>query len=151
MVFDYNEYFKILFIGSLFILLIFSLLFVLTTIFLIKNDSIIKLDKKTISSIFSILISFFFIIMSVFSFRHGIHLIYEKENSKIQCTGEITNIRKTFGNNKYVYNGHTKFASYIVINNVEYYIICVDNIEIGDNVIIEYLPNSKVVLSIYVI
>ena len=40
------------------------------------------------------------------------------------------------------------FAYYIYIEGQEYYIMCIGDIKIGDKVEVEYLPKSKVILSI---
>ena len=80
--------------------------------------------------------------------NHGVHLLQEKEADKIEGVGKITAIERTHGYNKYIYDGKATFASYVFINNEKYYIMCTGDLEIGDEVVFEYLPKSRIVLSI---
>ena len=56
---------------------------------------------------------------------------------------------KTYGINKYSYNNDVNsFARHISIDGEVYYIMYIGDIKIGDKVEVEYLPNSKIILSI---
>lgn len=80
--------------------------------------------------------------------QHGVHLVKEKEVDKMECEGIVTDFKKTYGNNKYVYNGKNTFAYYIFIDDEKYYIMHTGDLEIGDKVVFKYLPKSRVILSI---
>ena len=60
----------------------------------------------------------------------------------------ITDIQDTHGLNKFRHNDHVAFASYVYIDGEKFYIMCIEDYQIGDEVVIEYLPKSKIVLSI---
>ena len=77
------------------------------------------------------------------------YLLNEKETDKISCSGEVHSFEKTYGLNKYTYNGENSFAYYISIDGEKYYIMHTGDIEVGDEVEFEYLPKSKIILSIY--
>lgn len=148
MKFDYNEYFKILFIASLFIVLFFVFILVINSIRFFKNNMPIKFDKHLGAYLSSVIVCLFFFSIAFFPMQHGIYLVKEKETDKIECTGVITDFKKTYGNNKYIYEGHTTFASYVFIDDEKYYIMYTGDLEVGDEVVFEYLPKSRIILSI---
>ena len=140
MIFEYGVYFRDLMFGVAF--LVFSSLLILC-------DIIMYVRKRNIRDfIIGIAISIFCFINAVVPFKHGIHLTYEKENDKIEAVGEVTKIEKIYGISKYVYNDQNSFPCYVFIDGEEYYIMHIGNLELGDVVKIEYLPNSKIILSI---
>ena len=154
MQFDYSQYFKILVWGSIFFaVFILSIMLINTIRFLIAmNKCDNEEEKKKIfgnmmcGCIFAIAFALF---ISVPSFKHGVHLFTEKEDSAIVETGTITSIKGTFGNNKYSYEDkHNVFASYVYIDGEQYYIMFIGDFKIGDEVTIEYLPKSRIILSI---
>ena len=149
MKFDYNEYYKILFISSICIIIFSLIFFLINTIILAKNIFSIKFDKKLFYCFVSCIILIFLFTLGFFPFRHGVYLVSEKEYEKIEGFGEINNFKKAYGNNKYVFNGENVFAYYIFIENEKYYIMHKGNLQIGDKVKFEYLPKSRIIISIY--
>ena len=149
MKFEYNDYYKVLVIASI-VVMTFSLIGLLINLFLlIKNNGYIKFDKRIIKYLVSIVVLAFFFSLGAAPFKHGRHLITEKETDKINVIGEVDRIKKTYGINKYSYNNEVNsFAYYIYIEGQEYYIMYIGDIKIGDKVEVEYLPKSKVILSI---
>lgn len=148
MKFEYNEYYRLLVIASICIMT-FSLIGILINIILlIKNNGYIKFDKRIIKYLVSIIVHAFFFSLGAAPFKHGRHLITEKETDKINVIGEVDCIKETYGINKYVYKDENSFAYYIYIEGQEYYIMYIGDIKIGDKVEVEYLPKSKVILSI---
>jgi hypothetical protein len=149
MKFEYNDYYKMLVIASIFIMT-FSLIGILINIILlIKNNGYIKFDKRIIKYLVSIVVLAFFFSLGAAPFKHGRHLITEKETDKINVIGEVDRIKETYGINKYSYNNEVNsHAYYIYIEGQEYYILYIGDIKIGDIVGVEYLPKSKVILSI---
>lgn len=148
MKFDYNEYYKILLIASTCIILFSIIAILVSTIVYRKNIFSVKFDTKLLKYIVSIAVLVFFFSIGVLPFRHGIYLINEKESDKIECTGEITGFEKVYGNNKYVYNEKSTFAYYVFIDNEKYYIMHTGDLKVGDTVEFEYLPKSRIILSI---
>ena len=149
MIFEYNDYYKVLVIASI-LIMTFSLIGILINIILlIKNNGYIKFDKRKIRYLVSIILLAFLFSLGAVPFKHGRHLITEKETDKINVIGEVDFIKKTYGINKYSYNNDVNsFACHISIDGEVYYIMYIGDIKIGDKVEVEYLPKSKVILSI---
>lgn len=150
MEFDYSQYYKVLTIGSLFYM-VFFLLFILLIMFSsFKRDGQIVTFKNVIrflkTHIFVILFALFIVVPS---FKHGMHLFTEKEQDAIGDVGAITKITRTYGNNKFTYEDkHSAFSSYVYIDGEKYYIMYIGDFNVGDEVEFEYLPKSKIILSI---
>ena len=140
MTFEYGEYSKGLLFGAAF-LIISSLLIVYVIFEYVKRRNI----KELVIGIF---MSIYFFSNAVEPFGHGIHLVYEKENDKIEAVGEVTEIEPTYGLNVYIYNKENSFASHVFIDGEKYYVMNKGDLEIGDEVRFEYLPKSKIILSI---
>jgi ferredoxin len=84
MKFEYNDYYKMLVIASIFIMT-FSLIGILINIILlIKNNGYIKFDKRIIKYLVSIVVLAFFFSLGAAPFKHGRHLITEKETDKTE-------------------------------------------------------------------
>ena len=148
MKFEYNDYYKVLVIASI-VVMTFSLIGLLINLFLlIKNNGYIKFDKRIIRYLVSIILLAFLFSLGAVPFKHGRHLFIEKEEDKVVAFGEIDCLKKTYGINKYVYKDENSFAYYIYIEGQEYYIMDKGEFKIGDKVEFEYLPNSKIILSI---
>ena len=114
MKFEYNDYYKMLVIASI-VVMTFSLIGLLINLFLlIKNKGYIKFDKRIIRYLVSIILLAFLFSLGAAPFKHGRHLITEKETDKINVIGEVDRIKKTYGINKYSYdNEANSFAYYI--------------------------------------
>ncbi len=138
MVYDYFEYYKVMFIAPI---VFFCFAALVTLVNLLKQ-------KNVKGKAFSILTLMILLFVCLFPFVHGIHLFLEKEEDSLELAGVITDIQDTHGLNKYRHNDHTAFASYVYIDGEKFYIMCIEDYQIGDEVVIEYLPKSKVVLSI---
>ena len=137
-----------LFLGPLIAIIIILILFVVETILFFKKNSSLGYSTSLKRYVASIIAFLFFLFVFLLPIKQGIHLINEKENDKVKTMGEITEIRKTYGLNKYTYEGHVTYASYVYIEDERYYIMNIGEYKVGDVVIIEYLPKSKIVLSI---
>lgn len=137
-----------LFLGPLIAIIIILILFVVETILFFKKNSSLGYSTSLKRYVASIIVFLFFLFVFLLPIKQGIHLINEKENDKVKTMGEITEIRKTYGLNKYTYEGHVTYASYVYIEDERYYIMNIGEYKLGDVVIIEYLPKSKIVLSI---
>ena len=148
MEFDYMEYYKVLLIASTCIMLFSIIAILISTVVYRKSIFPIKFDARLLRYFISVAVLVFFFTVGVLPFRHGVYLIYEKESEKIECAGEITEFKKVYGNNKYVYNGKSTFAYYVFIDNEKYYIMHTSDLKVGDAVEFEYLPKSRVILSI---
>ena len=149
MKFEYNDYYKMLVIASIFIMTFSLIAILINIILLIKNNGYIKFDKRIIGYLVSIILLVFLFSLGAAPFKHGRHLITEKETDKINVIGEVDCIKKTYGINKYSYNNDVNsFARHISIDGEVYYIMCIGDIKIGDKVEVECLPKSKVILSI---
>ena len=150
MKFPFSQYYKVLTIGSLFYMAFF-LLFVLLIMFssFKRDGQIVTLKNVSKFLITHILVISFAIFMVVPSFKHGIYLFSENEQNVISDVGTINNITNTYGNNKFTYEDkHSTLSSYVYIDGERYYIMYIGDFNVGDEVEFEYLPKSKIVLSI---
>ena len=151
MQFDYSQYYKVLTIGSLFYM-VFFLVFILIIMFssFKKNGQTVTFKNVIRFLKTHILVILFSLFIIIPSFKHGIHLFTEKEQDAIGDMGTITKITRTYGNNKFTYeDNHSAFSSYVYIDGEKYYIMYIGDFNVGDEVEFEYLPKSKVILSIY--
>ena len=101
--FDYNQYFKILFTASVCIMVSAIVAITIATVVFVKTHKTIQFDSKLMGFIVQIIMLFFLFYIAVFPFKHGFHLVEEKESDKIEYSGVITNITRTYGQNKYFY------------------------------------------------
>ena len=142
MIFEYSEYFEHLFIGGL-IITALSLLPLLALI--IPRDDSFEIPFR----IFTVVMAISLLINSSATLKHGVHLLYEKESAKVEGVGEVTDFETFFnGVQSYQYNGKTVQACYVLIDGEKYYIMYKGDLKVGDEVQFEYLPKSRVILSI---
>ena len=148
--FPYSQYYKVLTIGSLFYLIFFLLFILFLMVSSFKKNGQAATPKHVIKFLIShILVISFAIFMVVPSFKHGIYLFTEKESDALVNSGTITDITATYGNNKFNYeNKHSTHSYYVYIDGDKYYIMYIGDFNIGDEVEFEYLPKSKIILSI---
>ena len=149
MKFNYDEYFNMLFIGATCIMLFALVAIVIDIIMIVKGIAFDKTGQKNAGYITGVILLVFLFSLGFAPFKHGMYLLNEKETDKISCSGEVHSFEKTYGLNKYTYNGENSFAYYISIDGEKYYIMHTGDIEVGDKVEFEYLPKSKIILSIY--
>jgi hypothetical protein len=76
-------------------------------------------------------------------------LMFEEEDNKITMTGTVEEISSVSSPPKFTYQGMSVIPKYITIDGQKYYIMYIGDIIEGDDVVIEVLPESKLVLSIY--
>lgn len=150
MQFSYQKYFYTLFWYSLAITVITIIFIIIGTcaIFVSAKDSRLNL-MDVFGKILFTAVSVFIAIQAIVPLaRHGIHLVREKEGDKIECSGIVTDIKEMSQKLKYSFDGHTSFGSYIFIDEERYYVMYTGSLQIGDKVLFEYLPKSKIILSL---
>jgi len=118
---------------------------VIASIFYIK-----KAGNKYHMSVYQIVIALIILFTLVFTDIHHLNykLVLDKNQSPEIITGEIDLINSVSIPPKFYYLGERVRPKKIEINNQEYYILTIGDFEVGDNVVIEFLPNSLVVMSI---
>ena len=147
MIFDFTEYYNRLFIEPL-IWIIFTTLIIVPSIILSypgirKNKFCIK---EGLLLLLSTLVFSAILIVNLISFNP--HLFTDKNKETRSEIGVITDIKIPDFSAKHFYDGHIVWGSIITIDDEEYYIMTIGEFEVSDEVVIEYLPNSKVVMSI---
>ena len=150
MQYSYQKYFYTLFWYSLGIT-VFAIIFII-----IGTYAIFVTAKDPRSNLMDVFGKIFFTAVSVFIAihgivplaQHGIHLVREKEGDKIECSGIVTDIKEMSQMLKYSFDGHTSFGSDIFIDEERYYVMYTGSLQIGDKVLFEYLPKSKIILSL---
>ena len=111
-------------------------------------------SRDGINFLLAILVCGFFLSMYIGRLLNGgIHLIYEREASAVELRGEITEITKlgrySFPEINSGYEYADKNGVQLSINGVKCTAISRGTLEIGDRVIVTYLPQSGFVLEIY--
>lgn len=91
------------------------------------------------------------LIMSIRALSQGgIDLIFENPEQSIETTGIIQNITQQGSSSGYKFytDSGASFGVKLTIDDCNYTIISIDDLQIGDCVVLEYLPESKFVLTI---
>lgn len=76
-------------------------------------------------------------------------LMFEEEENREVLFGTISEISSVDTPPKFTYQGIPVTPKYITIDNEKYYIMYIGDFAEGDRVVIEFLPKSKIVLSIF--
>lgn len=144
MVFSYSEYFEKVFVIPL-ILLIIVIIDLLFLLYRRRPNGKHHVSKfELILQIVGIVVLAF---VSITQFRLGI--ILDNEQSTQTISGDISNISDVRLPSKYYMNGSRVWPKLIEIDGEEYYIMTIGDFELNDQVEIEYLKNSKIVISIF--
>lgn len=81
----------------------------------------------------------------------GLPLLQEKDARSAVLTGPLEDVcaqTRTQTACRFSYDGHTVYGTWLTINGEEYFAVTAGSYAPGDTVTIEYLPRSRVVLSI---
>lgn len=76
------------------------------------------------------------------------HLMNEKTEDVVKRTGIITAVHKQILPAKFYYRGDLVTPCFVTIDNMDYYIMTLGNYQLGDEVTVDVLPQSKIILSI---
>ena len=146
--FEYNHYYTKLYEMPLMTIVVAAIMFLSCTAILTVYLS--KSRRMTVYKFGLFLASIFSIILLI-SGATSIKLDIKSDNpsESIQLLGEITEINPISNPPRFYYQGEIVIPKIIVINETEYYCMTVGSIQIGDYVEIQYLENSKVVMSIH--
>jgi hypothetical protein len=143
MVFDYSDYFESVFIFPIIIISIVTI-DLLYLLYRSKRKGTKQISK--IEVVLQIIGTVVLTFVSITQLRLGI--IFDNENSSSSLTGEISNVSHIMLPPKYYMNGSRVWPKLVEIDGEEYYIMSIGDYEVGDKVVIEYLPNSQIVLLI---
>ena len=149
---SYAYYFRVNALIPLSFLLVAGALVFFSIIPVLSN--LFRSDEKRVQSIIYLLLAlpvvFVFIYISARPLLSGgYHLFFEDETTRVAKQGYVQEITEC-ANSEHRYNlesGVTEGYN-ININQETYHIMYLDDIQVGDHVYIEYLPNSKFILSI---
>lgn len=149
MFFDFNEYYNKLVLFPFVFIVIAVIIFVIALVSYFKHSFIVrrfnyKFDKRI--SIIIALLSLLIFLLGYSTMNKD--LLYEGIADSIQINGIITNVDGVDLPPKFTYNDIPVTPKIITVNGEELYIMFIGDFEMGDNVTIEYLPKSHIVLSI---
>ncbi len=147
MYFEYDEYYRELYKYPLIIIIvgILAVLWILYNIVKKINEDF-RFEIKNIFFIIPLIFISIFLYLQIIILNLGI-----REDSNVNTefmSGEIEYVKSVYYTTKLQYEGEVVDPSVVTINNQEYYIMTIGDFEVGDNVVIEFLPNSLVVMSI---
>lgn len=159
MKFDYIQYYRGCFILPIILLACFVIYLIglgVGTLMVIRKHNITMFTKERIISIvLSVILVLFFCSMNISHlYNGGIYLYKENETSKIEALGIIENIE---------YMNQFQFPSKLAseyktdevngvcftIDGTQYYAIAKGELDVGDDVVVVFLPQSRYILSIH--
>lgn len=149
MIYDYNMYYRQNCLVPLFIIVFCSPGLIIAVVSFIKNCRSHSVEG-VLKAAFVASIFLFLIIGNVIPLvRGGIYLLFEKENDAIQLSGQIEKTIELahYGGGRYgsTENNHG-YGEAIVVNGETYYLTTYYDFKVGDNVVIDVLPRSRIVL-----
>lgn len=149
MQFSYKDYYKFSFEIPL-IILVLVLIDIVFEILRLTNVIPIKMNHSTTTILLHYAIIIVLSLFGAVKLSRSYSLAKEKEVDSISTQGVIQDITKMPFPDKYYHpiNRKVVWSQYIVINNIKYYCMTADYVEIGMTVEIKYLPTSKYVLEI---
>jgi hypothetical protein len=147
MEFDYSEYktatlqfpMSIVIVCSLLIIIMIILFYVIGY----KKD-----DRTTLQVIVAFAIPLVLMIPSILYLSYGLGLMGENESDVVVYSGEITEIKSPIKSPRYYYEDKPVTADIVVVDNIEFYFMTSGSLEIGDEITMEYLPQSMFVLKV---
>ncbi len=145
MIFSYNEYYGNLYIFPIIIIILFSVV-IFATLYTILYVDKLKIKFKVLIELVVIVLAITIIITNILQLNINIKT---DEQNDIHISGVITSTETVKNPPKFHYNGDIVTPSIIIVNDIELYIMTIGNFEIGDEVNIIYLANSKVILEIH--
>lgn len=79
---------------------------------------------------------------------NGIAILLDRDAEPLTMTGTIEAIRMPERNadTRFHYDGKSYYGAWLTIGGTEYYAVSAGNLDVGDAVIIEYMPKSRCVL-----
>lgn len=147
MQFSYKDYFKSSFIIPLIVFVIVLILLIFDILRLTKAIPI-KMKPTTITILIHCVLIIGLSLFSIVPLSRSYSLVREKETDAVIKQGVVQEIEKMFVPNKYYIDGKVVWSQYIVIDNIKYYCMTADYVEIGMTVEIKYLPTSRYILEI---
>ncbi|MBU1093172.1 MAG: hypothetical protein KKH01_01780 [Firmicutes bacterium] len=147
MIFEYGEYKDKLFYEPLLGLIICLIGFIY-----IAHEIIMEIKYRG-SSTHPLLALFFGLVITVailpstiINLRYGVFTIFENETHIEEYIGTIESIKEASFARNYDYNGDSVRLQIVIVDDELYLFMTTGDLIVGDNVIIEYLPYSRIVL-----
>ncbi len=144
MKFSYELYKKATLIWPLISCILGSVLIISAILYMFFSKSGYK--HKLTRSISFVLLAIYLIVFNAPVLKYGIYLINENPNSFLVVEGRIDSIEEYSHSPKYTLESYVVYASIVTVDGEEYYFMTAENINIGENIEIIYLPNSHIVL-----
>jgi hypothetical protein len=82
-------------------------------------------------------------------YQLNLKLIYDDASNIEEINGNIEEIKDVLIPPKFYYLGDRVRPKIIKVDGIDYYIMTIGDFAVGDDVTIEYLPNSRIVISIF--
>jgi len=148
--FEYNDYYNQLYKMPLMTIIIAAIMiFGILSVLVIYINKHRKVNLYVMGLLLACIFSSILLVTGVNGFNAEIK--HDNSTESIQLRGVISDIKTVSDPPRFYYEDQMVIPKIITINEVEYYCMTIGTIEVGDNVEIYYLENSKVVLSISLI
>jgi len=149
MKFDYMEYYNKLVLFPLIFVIIGFLMIMVSIIIYFQYPRFQKWFKFSFDRrILLVQVIAASIIMSIGFATMNIKLVFEKESNAVELTGTITDLSSVPNAPRLIYQNDLVHAKFIEVDTAEFYIMYIGDFRVGDEVTIQYLPNSRIVLEI---
>jgi len=150
--FEYTEYYSKLVGVSLLAIMIATMILIFSIFIFVFYDRIRKITKININrnKIFYFLPGLLLLYALGFS-SINYRFLFDNNNNVYQTEGIITEIINTENNPKFIFEGKQSTPKYIIINDEKYYVMHIGELKVGDEVQVEYLQKSKVILEIHLV
>ncbi len=147
MVFSIDEYIQRLFLFPLLTLCISVLILIAAIVWLLRSKKI----KQIIVSVLFIVSSVIAINGAYQNLKYGFPLSQEDTSQTSQIIGEITKFERAEQQQRFMVEGEYVVAYLVTIDGEEYYFMPIGDLEIGDEVIVKFLPKSQIVIEFNII
>ena len=110
--------------------------------------------RKAIHGVVSVLITLVLLFCAHFpTFRYGVFLPTVTDSERQYSQGYVSNITEVPFSPRYSISGNPKTyrASYVQINGEQFYFLIAENLKVGQEVVISFLPKCNMVLTCMVI
>ncbi len=143
--FEYNEYYTMLFTVPI-IMIVIGIIVIFAFLYDIIFSNKLVLNRRFIKGVF--IIVFFAALLITGGNQLNFSIRLDDINQVNDISGRIDSIDNVRVPPRFHFDSEVVNPKIISIDGKDYYTMTVGEFNVGDNIIIEYLPNSKVIMSI---
>ncbi len=142
MIFEIEDYVLNLFLIPLFLSFTGIMIFIASSIYIFKAHKF----KDVLISLMFIIASLMLLNETARNLKYGFPLYLEDTSNTTEISGVVSNFEKAYPNPRYSIEGDYVTAYIVTIDGKEYYFMSIGDLEIGDEVMVMFLPKSNIVV-----